>query len=45
MIIARGRSDEIVPLEPASMPGGWWCSGTGRLRHLGIIKIDLLGWA
>ncbi len=44
MIIAAGRLDEVVPLEPASMPGRTvvqWdkddCEG------LGIIKVDLLG--
>ncbi|MEE9280201.1 MAG: error-prone DNA polymerase [Myxococcota bacterium] len=44
MVIARGRLDEVVPLEPARMPGRTvvqWdkddCAG------LGIIKIDLLG--
>ncbi|HMB55048.1 MAG TPA: error-prone DNA polymerase [Thermoanaerobaculia bacterium] len=44
MVIAAGRLDEIVPLEPAAMPGRTviqWdkddCQG------LGIIKIDLLG--
>ncbi len=44
MVIARGGLDEVVPLEPASMPGRTvvqWdkddCSG------LGIIKVDLLG--
>ena len=44
MVIAAGRLDEIVPLEPAAMPGRTviqWdkddCEG------LGIIKIDLLG--
>ena len=44
MVIAHGRLDEVVPLEPASMPGRvvvQWdkddCAG------LGIIKVDLLG--
>jgi error-prone DNA polymerase len=44
MVIAAGRLDEVVPLEPATMPGRvvvQWdkddCAG------LGIIKIDLLG--
>src|SRR5438046_9007652 len=44
MVIAAGRLDDVVPLEPATMPGRvviQWdkddCSG------LGIIKIDLLG--
>src|SRR6058998_926313 len=44
MMIAAGRLDDVVPLEPATMPGRvviQWdkddCAG------LGIIKIDLLG--
>lgn len=44
MIVAAGRLDEVVPLEPAAMPGRTvvqWdkddCQG------LGIIKVDLLG--
>jgi error-prone DNA polymerase len=44
MVIAAGRLDEVVPLEPATMPGRvvvQWdkddCAG------LGIIKVDLLG--
>src|SRR2546422_556739 len=44
MVIAAGRLDDVVPLEPATMPGSvviQWdkddCAG------LGIIKIDLLG--
>src|SRR5436309_136974 len=44
MVIAAGRLDDVVPLEPATMPGRvviQWdkddCAG------LGIIKIDLLG--
>ncbi len=44
MIIARGRLDEIVPLEPASMPGRMvvqW--DKDDCADLGIIKIDLLG--
>jgi len=44
MIIARGRLDEIVPLEPASMPGRMvvqWDKDDSA--DLGIIKIDLLG--
>jgi len=44
MIIAAGRLDEIVPLEPASMPGRtviqWDKDDCG---DLGIIKVDLLG--
>ncbi|HYS08046.1 MAG TPA: error-prone DNA polymerase [Myxococcales bacterium] len=44
MIIARGRLDQIVPLEPASMPGRMvvqW--DKDDCADLGIIKIDLLG--
>ncbi len=44
MIIARGRLDEIVPIEPASMPGRavvQW--DKDDCADLGIIKIDLLG--
>src|SRR2546422_1036813 len=44
MVIARGRLDEIVPLEPASMPGRvvvQW--DKDDCADLGIIKIDLLG--
>ncbi|MBI4271333.1 MAG: hypothetical protein HY615_13445, partial [Candidatus Rokubacteria bacterium] len=44
MVIAAGRLDDVVPLEPATMPGRTviqWdkddCAG------LGIIKVDLLG--
>jgi error-prone DNA polymerase len=44
MVVAAGRLDDVVPLEPATMPGRvviQWdkddCAG------LGIIKIDLLG--
>jgi len=44
MVIAAGRLDDVVPLEPAAMPGRvvvQWdkddCAG------LGIIKVDLLG--
>ncbi|HVE12430.1 MAG TPA: DNA polymerase III subunit alpha, partial [Elusimicrobiota bacterium] len=44
MVLAQGRLDDYVPLEPASMPGRvvvQWdkddCAG------LGIIKVDLLG--
>jgi error-prone DNA polymerase len=44
MIIAAGRLDEIVPLEPASMPGRTvvqW--DKDDCADLGIIKVDLLG--
>jgi error-prone DNA polymerase len=44
MIVAGGRLDEIVPLEPAAMPGRtvvqWDKDDCG---DLGILKIDLLG--
>jgi error-prone DNA polymerase len=44
MIICRGRLDEIVPLENASMPGRvvvQW--DKDDCEDLGIIKVDLLG--
>jgi error-prone DNA polymerase len=44
MVIAKGRLDEIVPLEPAAMPGRTvvqW--DKDDCADLGIIKIDLLG--
>src|SRR5690606_20791844 len=44
MIIAAGRLDEIVPLEPAAMPGRsvvQW--DKDDCADLGLIKIDLLG--
>ncbi len=44
MVVAHGRLDEVVPLEPASMPGRvvvQW--DKDDLADLGIIKIDLLG--
>jgi len=44
MIVARGRLDEVVPIEPASMPGRavvQW--DKDDCADLGIIKIDLLG--
>lgn len=44
MVIAAGRLDDVVPLEPATMPGRvviqWDKDDCARL---GIIKIDLLG--
>jgi error-prone DNA polymerase len=44
MVVAGGRLDEVVPLEPASMPGRtviqWDKDDCG---DLGIIKVDLLG--
>jgi len=44
MIIAKNRLDEVVPLEPASMPGRvvvQW--DKDDCADLGIIKVDLLG--
>jgi error-prone DNA polymerase len=44
MVIAAGRLDEIVPLEPATMPGRvvvQW--DKDDCADLGIIKVDLLG--
>src|SRR6185295_12592416 len=44
MVLAAGRLDEVVPLEPASMPGRvvvQW--DKDDCADLGIIKVDLLG--
>ena len=44
MVVAGGRLDEVVPLEPAAMPGRvviQW--DKDDCADLGIIKIDLLG--
>jgi error-prone DNA polymerase len=44
MVIAAGRLDEVVPLEPAAMPGRivvQW--DKDDCADLGLIKIDLLG--
>jgi error-prone DNA polymerase len=44
MVIAAGRLDEVVPLEPATMPGRvvvQW--DKDDCADLGILKIDLLG--
>src|SRR5690606_29957075 len=44
MIIAKGRLDEVVPLEPATMPDRTviqW--DKDDCERLGLIKIDLLG--
>ena len=44
MVIAAGRLDDVVPLEPASMPGrarDQW--DKDDCADLGIIKVDLLG--
>jgi error-prone DNA polymerase len=44
MVIAAGRLDDVVPLEPASMPGRHiiqW--DKDDCADLGLIKVDLLG--
>ena len=44
MVLAKGRLDEVVPLEPASMPGRvviQW--DKDDCSDLGLIKVDLLG--
>src|SRR5207244_10859650 len=44
MVIAAGRLDDVVPLEPATMPGRvviQW--DKDDCAALGMIKIDLLG--
>ncbi|HUO86706.1 MAG TPA: DNA polymerase III subunit alpha, partial [Thermoanaerobaculia bacterium] len=44
MVIAAGRLDEVVPIEPAAMPGRTvvqW--DKDDCADLGIIKVDLLG--
>jgi error-prone DNA polymerase len=44
MVIAKGRLDDVVPLEPATMPGRvvvQW--DKDDCADLGLIKIDLLG--
>ena len=44
MVLARGRLDHVVPLEPAAMPGRvviQW--DKDDCADLGIIKVDLLG--
>ena len=44
MVLCRGRLDEVVPLEPASMPGRvviQW--DKDDCADMGIIKVDLLG--
>ncbi len=44
MVISRGRLDEVVPLEPASMPGRIVVQWDKEdCADLGIIKVDLLG--
>ena len=44
MVVAAGRLDEVLPLEPASMPGRvvvQW--DKDDCADLGIVKVDLLG--
>jgi len=44
MVVAMGRLDEVVPLEPASMPGRvvvQW--DKDDCADLGVVKVDLLG--
>src|SRR5215208_4398260 len=44
MVIAQGRLDHVVPLEPASMPGRvdvQW--DKDDCADMGIVKVDLLG--
>ncbi len=44
MVIAAGRLDEVVPLEPSSMPGRvvvQW--DKDDCADLGVVKVDLLG--
>jgi error-prone DNA polymerase len=44
MVLCAGRLDEVVPLEPATMPGRvvvQW--DKDDCADLGIIKVDLLG--
>ena len=44
MVIAQGALDDVVPLEPATMPGRvvvQW--DKDDCADLGIIKVDLLG--
>lgn len=44
MVVAQGRLDEVVPLEPAAMPGRvviQW--DKDDCADLGIVKVDLLG--
>ncbi|MEM9293741.1 MAG: error-prone DNA polymerase [Acidobacteriota bacterium] len=44
MVIAAGRLDEVVPLEPAAMPGRTVIQWDKEdCADLGIIKVDLLG--
>ncbi len=44
MIVAQGRLDEVVPMQPASMPGRTIVQWDKEdCADLGIIKVDLLG--
>lgn len=44
MVMAEGRLDEVVPLEPASMPGRTVIQWDKEdCADLGLIKVDLLG--
>ncbi|HYC61732.1 MAG TPA: error-prone DNA polymerase [Thermoanaerobaculia bacterium] len=44
MVLAKGRLDEVVPLEPASMPGRVVIQWDKEdCADLGLIKVDLLG--
>ena len=44
MVMAQGRLDEVVPLEPASMPGRTVIQWDKEdCADMGIIKVDLLG--
>jgi error-prone DNA polymerase len=44
MVIAQGRLDHVVPLEPASMPGRVVIQWDKEdCADLGIVKVDLLG--
>jgi error-prone DNA polymerase len=44
MVMAKGRLDEVVPLEPASMPGRVVIQWDKEdCADLGLIKVDLLG--
>jgi error-prone DNA polymerase len=44
MIVAQGRLDEVVPLQPATMPGRTIVQWDKEdCADLGIIKVDLLG--
>jgi error-prone DNA polymerase len=44
MVLAKGRLDEIVPLEPAAMPGRVVIQWDKEdCADLGLIKVDLLG--